>query len=281
MKSRNHRKERANETLLIIGEGEYTAEHGKRIELKGDIAHMTINTQLYVENQLSRMVANVLQSKAPHDDTIFSVSNETTLEGVSQLVRSGKYMRVGVLNFASAKNPGGGFLNGSLAQEESLAVASALYQSLIQCHEGYYDYHRNKNLLYSDRMIYTPDCPVFRDDDGVLLNEPYYVDFVTSAAPNIKAMREDDPLQDRVLSTFQERSEKVLALFAEYGCDAIVLGAWGCGVFGNDPSMVAEVFAKFLKPGGKWYKRFRVVRFSVLAHSRLQDNFVAFKTMFQ
>lgn len=280
MKPRDHRKETANETLLILSEGRYTTESGKRIDLQEAINRMTINTQLYTENQLRRMAASILQSKPPYESTAFAVVNETTLEGASRLGESGEWQRVGVLNFASAKNPGGGFLGGSLAQEESLAVASALYQSLIQCREGYYDYHRGKNLLYSDRMIYTQDCPVFRDDDGRLLDEPYFIDFVTSAAPNIGAMHEDSPLRDRVLTSFQERSEKILALFSEHGCDALVLGAWGCGVFGNDPAMVAEVFADQLKLGGKWHGRFRMILFSVLDRSRTQENINAFEMAF-
>ena len=280
MKSRNQRKETANETLLILSEGRYTSRYGKQVNVKEQIDVMTVNTQLYTENQLQRMAMSILQRTRPYDGTAFAVVNETTLNGASRLAKSGKWQRVGVLNFASAKNPGGGFLGGSLAQEESLAVASALYQSLVQCRGNYYDYHRSKNLLYSDRMIYTPDCPVFRDDEGQLLDEPYYVDFVTSAAPNIGAMHEDSSLRDRVLPTFQERSEKVLALFAEHGCDAVVLGAWGCGVFRNDPKTVADVFADHLKPGGNWHGQFRQVLFSVLDYTRSQENIKAFETAF-
>ncbi len=80
--------------------------------------------------------------------------------------------RIGILNFASAKNPGGGFLGGSQAQEESLARSIALYASL-QSEFQFYEEHREMViLLYSHSMIFSPNCPVFRDDQGVLLSKP-------------------------------------------------------------------------------------------------------------
>ena len=84
---------------------------------------------------------------------------------------------VAVLNFASAKNPGGGFLGGSLAQEESLATASALYTSLISQETSFYCVNRRPEhkAFYTHRMISSPHVPVFRDDTGELLAQPYTV----------------------------------------------------------------------------------------------------------
>jgi uncharacterized protein (TIGR02452 family) len=78
-----------------------------------------------------------------------------------------------VLNFASAKNPGGGFLNGARAQEESLARSSALYPCLRK--SGMYDHHRaSGDCLYTDWMIVSPEVPVYRDDEtGALLGEAF------------------------------------------------------------------------------------------------------------
>jgi len=277
MNNRSRRKEIAEETLIIINEKYYKTANGQRVDLTDQIGRMLAGTELYLPNPLKNLVEGVLQQNQVFESCQLEVADETTLQGASRLVKSGQYQRVGVLNFASAKNPGGGFLNGSMAQEESLASSSALYESLIHC-QDYYSWHKSHaNLLYSDRMIYTPDCPVFRDDDGRLLDEPYLVDFMTSPAPNIGAMREDSPLRDEVLPVLRERSEKVLAVMANHGCDAVVLGAWGCGVFKNDPDMVAEVFAQHLKQGGRWHNRFRKVVFSILDRSRQQENIQAFQ----
>jgi uncharacterized protein (TIGR02452 family) len=40
----------------------------------------------------------------------------------------------------------------------------------------------------------------------------------------------------------ETRVAKVLAIAAIHGHEALVLGAWGCGVFGNDGGEIAELF---------------------------------------
>jgi len=169
------------------------------------------------------------------------------------------------LNFASAKNPGGGFLRGTQAQEESLARSSGLYKSLLKCPE-YYDFNRsNRSLLYSDRMIYSPGCPVFKKDDGTLLSTSYIVDFITSPAPNAGEI-EKKQSQDKgkISEVLYVRGAKLLSLAAYHQCDALVLGAWGCGVFRNDPAIVAQMFADLLLANGQFSGRFKSVLFSVL-----------------
>src|SRR5207253_843688 len=100
---------------------------------------------------------------------------ETTLASARRLVAAGQ--RPAALNFASAKHPGGGFLNGALAQEESLARSSALYACLVG--NPMYTFHQaQSDALYTDYAIYSPDVPVFRGDDGALLPEPYLCSFI-------------------------------------------------------------------------------------------------------
>ena len=149
----------------------------------------------------------VLAQPAAFAETVFEVANKTTLQGSARLVVSEEDSRLGVLNFASARNPGGGFLAGAQAQEESLARSSGLYQSLLKC-QSYYHYHRvHRSGLYSDRMIYSPHCPVFRRDDGVLLEQPYCVDFITAPAPNAGSVLQNQPsLAAEIESVLRERA---------------------------------------------------------------------------
>ncbi|MFR3753045.1 MAG: TIGR02452 family protein [Enterocloster sp.] len=79
--------------------------------------------------------------------------------------------RCAVLNFASAKNPGGGFINGAMAQEESLAASSCLYKTLT-AHETYYRMNRAcSTMIYTDHAIFSPDVVFFRDGRfGLLRN---------------------------------------------------------------------------------------------------------------
>jgi uncharacterized protein (TIGR02452 family) len=184
---------------------------------------------------------------------------------------------VAALNFASAKNPGGGFLNGSQAQEESLARSSALHASLLRAWEFYERHRGSPSLLYSDAMIWSPGCPVFRDDEGRPLDEPQLVSFITSPAPNAGATAENRPEELPLIpEVFGRRSEYVLALAASQGYKCLILRAWGCGVFRNDPAVVASAFVGHLRQGA-WSGRFERVVFSVLDTSPTRETLAAFE----
>ena len=174
--------------------------------------------------------------------TSVAVANQTTLAAARGLIDEG--FRPAVLNFASAKSPGGGFLLGARAQEEYLARSSGLYACLVG--NAMYDYHGMRlDDMYSDWVIYSPDVPVFRDDSGDLLESPYTVSVITSPAPFAVAIRRDSPERLGELPvTFFHRILKVLSVGLLHDHDSLVLGAWGCGAFENDATMVAGLFRK-------------------------------------
>ena len=159
---------------------------------------------------------------------------------------------------------GRGFLNGAQAQEESIARSSALYPCQQAAGE-FYEFHRDQDdLRYSDRIIYSPGVPVFRADDGALLDEPYAVSFLTAAAPNLGAIVTSQPeAAASVPGMLAARAERVLAVAAAHGHRKLVLGAWGGGVFRNDPAAVAAVFAAGL---ARARGRFDHVVLAVLDH---------------
>ena len=129
-------------------------------------------------------------------------------------------------------------------------------------------------------MILSPNCPIFRDDAGELLSEPYSITFITSAAPNVTDMIKKEPEEIQNIPTIlQERAARVLALAVDFNADALVLGAWGCGVFGNNPQQVAEIFYSLFKPGGEFENRFPIVLFSVLDTSKNKLTYQAFNTI--
>ena len=255
----------AKDTVQILEAGYYCSPDGKQVDIVQELASCLEQTKCYEPDTLSTIQQKVLSDNPQFLTIEFEVRNETTLMGAERLARSQQFQKIGVLNFASAKNPGGGFLKGSQAQEESLARSSALYKSLLQCPE-YYNFHRShKSLLYSDRIIYSPGCPIIRRDDGTLLEKPYLVDFLTSPAPNAGAIWRNQPQEgEKIGEVLYNRGAKLLSLAIDNGCDALVLGAWGCGVFRNEPSIVAQMFADFLLPQGQFAGRFKTVLFSVL-----------------
>ena len=281
MLNRRTRARLAAETLEILEEGAYTASDGRHVDIAAAVQACLDGTCFLEPEALATIREEVLAEPPTNEVTNFEVANETTLIGAYRLIQAGSWARVGVLNFASAKNPGGGFQGGSQAQEESLARSSALYPSLLQARD-YYEFHReNRSCFYSDRMIYSPRCPVLRDDEGTLLAVPYEVDFITSPAPNAGVIRRNEPESvDRIPGVLEDRSGKFLALAAHVGCDVLVLGAWGCGVFKNDPVMVAEAFGANLGPGGPFHGRFAHVIFSVFDRSKTGATHAAFHARF-
>ncbi|MDZ7694632.1 MAG: TIGR02452 family protein [Balneolaceae bacterium] len=189
---------------------------------------------------------------------------------------------MGVLNFALGAEPGRRIFNrGPRPRKRAWRGALVCILSLKQC-PSYYEYHRShRSTLYSDRMIWSPGCPVFRTDDGTLLNEPYRVHFITSPAPNAGAVRQNEPENSsKIKPVLRERSAKVLALAAHHGCDALVLGAWGCGVFRNDPETVARIFRNHLGRTSAFCNRFQKVLFSVLDSSDAKQTIKPFRAAF-
>lgn len=149
--------------------------------------------------------------------------------------------RIIALNFASAKNPGGGYVTGANAQEESLCRCSLLYYTIKDCGEYYAANRNHKGADYTDGMIYSSNVPVIRNDSGELLPEPVLCDFLTCPAVNRRAARayiSDDKLN----ATMEKRIDKLTALVMSKKPELIVLGAFGCGVFGNRRETVYPMF---------------------------------------
>lgn len=168
------------------------------------------------------------------DATTVEVANETTLVAARRLHALAE--PVLALNFANGVHPGGGFLDGALAQEEVLCRASALYATLAG--DPMYAAHRQRPLPdATDWAILSPAVPVFRDDAGVALAAPWPLDILTCAAPYAPALG-----QPQAGDLLAQRIERVLAIAEAFGYTHLVLGAWGCGAFGNDPERTAWDF---------------------------------------
>jgi uncharacterized protein (TIGR02452 family) len=274
--SRNKRAEQANETMAVLDSGHYTAPSGAVVSVAPALGTCLEETRLLASLELERIL-KVAEAERPSSavDAIIEVVNETTLEGIAHLHREGAEP-IAALNFASAKNPGGGFLGGSQAQEESLARSSGLHASLMKAWPYYEQNRENPSLLYSDSAILSPGCPVFRDDNGVFLETLQKANFISCAAPNAGAIASNSPGEVALIpEVFLRRSRYVLAVAATQGYRNLVLGAWGCGVFRNDPHMVAETFARLLF-AERWAARFARIRFSVLDASPDKSIFNAF-----
>ena len=173
-----------------------------------------------------------------------------------------------VLNFASSVSPGGGVRNGASAQEEDLCRRSNLLQALdtFEHHVLYYD----KNRLDIPEMKFgTSDCiltknvTVFKNRE-YKLELPKTCDVITMAAPNLKTDPWDRGGTDEheYLDAFAARIKYIFAVAAIFGYNDLVLGAWGCGAYRNDPVTVAGMFNKAINLP-EYRDRFRQIIFAI------------------
>ncbi len=206
----------------------------------------------------------------PGRRTIVQVTNETTLQASRRLTDRG--LNPLALNFANGVQPGGGFLQGARAQEEVLCRSSALYATLLE--DEMYEHHRSRPRPDStDWAILSPGVPVFRTDSGTELDEPWLLSFVTCAAPYAPVIG-----QPESGDLLQQRIHRVLAVAEAYGYSALVLGAWGCGAFGNDPQRTATDFRLALE--NEFRGAFAEVLFAITDWSREQRYIGPFREVF-
>lgn len=148
-----------------------------------------------------------------------------------------------ILNFASYKNPGGKFLEGSSAQEEMLCHTSFLYNVLLG-HRDYYEWnnqHKNK-ALYTNRAIFSPNVLFFQTKPIRNAN------VITCASPNKGvALRYGQATETENKEALKERIRFIHRIAAEQNTEILILGAFGCGVFRQNPTETAELFQEEFK----------------------------------
>ncbi|MEM1182700.1 MAG: TIGR02452 family protein, partial [Acidobacteriota bacterium] len=177
----------AIEILEICDAGHYTSASGRRVSIAHAQQAAVGGTRYFSPEDGVAPAPGQPGSDGPRVEVIDATTQEASL----QLADEGD---VAALNFASARNPGGGFLGGARAQEEEVCRCSGLYRCLVTAPE-YYTYHRaHRSLLYSDRMIYSPKVPFFRTAaKQPLLEEPFLVSVITAPAPNAGAIARNAP----------------------------------------------------------------------------------------
>ncbi len=284
MSKRATRAQIAQETVSILEQGRYALPIGAEVSIREPLELARSQSVLYTPDHFGGVFSRrdeILRRRVDRPPVAFEVVNETTMHAARRLMTTQGVPRILALNFASAKNPGGGFLKGSQAQEESLARASGLYACIAPLREMYDTNRQFRSCLYTDHMIYSPDVPVFRDDDDSLLDHPYLVSFVTAPAVNAGAVRTNEPENlSRLEPVMLARMEKLLSLAIVHGHETLVLGAWGCGVFANDPERVAAWFARHLTDDGLFRTAFERVVFAVLDQTPTKATIRPFERLF-
>ena len=259
----------AKETMKITEDGRYLANGREVVFDDVNVKEVIVITpemgdEIVKEDFASADLGSMCRLKVVNDDS-FAAS-----EGLDKPL---------VMNFANAHSPGGGFLHGANAQEESLCRTSTLYASIRsrEASEMYRYNNTHVSPVESDYMLISPNVVVFRGEGFALLENPYTVGVVTAPAPNKRGaamMASAKTIEE----TFIRRIRIMCAAAVKYGFKSMVLGAWGCGAFGNDPKDVAEYF-KYVLIDDEYGKCFDEVCFAIYG-SENGKNITAFRKAF-
>jgi uncharacterized protein (TIGR02452 family) len=227
-----------------------------------------LHTQEMLDKYADRIEKSIKDSKVydKFDESIdyvkrpitkIDIEAKTTSEMISKVCNKYKDSRVCALNFASYKNAGGGYIKGAMAQEEAICIDSYLYNVLSSDFITHNFYEKNlKDLhyaLYDNNLVYSPD---------ILFFNACNCDIITCAAPNISCYNKyNRKLSDRdYFNLLVDRIEGIFKVAILNKVDYIILGAWGCGVFGNDANTVANAFNKVIQ---KYKGAFKSIYFAI------------------
>ncbi len=272
-----------NKRDLLIEVFNDTETRMKEGQLKEAVDYTIKNTDVFTEKR-------DVEKRDDAEPCKVTVTKNKTFQAAFELRKKYPDERICVHNFASATNPGGGVKRGSTAQEECLCRSSTLYPCLDtkMLWDSYYGFHRKlHDLRYTDKCIYTPDIVVFKDDSEVpkLLKEEdwIHVDVITCAAPNLRekpynAMNPGEGTSIKVtdrelLEIHKKRAHVILSAAVSKQVDVLVLGAFGCGAFCNNPEIVARAYREVIP---EYRTCFREIEFAVYCTPRDMTNFYVF-----
>lgn len=200
-------------------------------------------------------------------DAEITVVNADTFLVCQDLVECKQGYSVCALNMASSYHPGGGWEKGSMAQEEELFRRSNYFMTL-KTH--FYP-------LKPGSVVYSPLISIIKDEDYEDLRRPIPIAMIAAAAPKYPDVEKDAQGVMRYshrkdFETVKETVDLIFQVASSFQHDVLVLGAWGCGCYGNPPHDVIDIFNWALQ---RYSHSFKKIVFAVL--SRRDDNFALFQ----
>ena len=244
-----------------------------------------IGKEVYLDLESDRMVTYYLndtgeEQKATVSRPSFNTKTIVTPDDtVTAIFNHNSPDKLAVLNFASAKRPGGGFLSGANAQEESLARSSTLICSIgNDAAKVMYETNQRRDTkgIYTDAMLFSPSVSFFRNADGVLISQPVTTSVITAPAVN-KTVAGKSATNEAIRKVMRARMRHLFDIAIINGKTDLLLGAWGCGVFGNDPNDVANDFKQVLSED-PYKNAFENIQFAIPGN--FTQTLMAFKKVF-
>lgn len=273
------------DTMQILKQGFYE-KNGSKIALKLSAADMQ-NIQVCLPDDVKAICDNTdfMPTAAENVSCVHSCENIDSYALARKRVAEG-ISKVLVLNLASPVHPGGGVRRGARAQEEDLCRKSSLLLSLeSKTASKYYDYNKSLHtFMGSDALMLTPQVEIIKDENGVLLDNTVVVSVLTCAAPKVSGGKEGMS-ETAYRQLVYNRIVGMLKAAAFFGYRHLILGAWGCGAYGNDASVISDLFRRALNEldynGFKEKDLFRRIDFAVLDRTPAQFNYKQFEWNFK
>lgn len=206
------------------------------------------NDKLLKDNVFDGMRSEFIKDHVPvekNEISDFSVEKNTVKLTTVDCILKNAGKKMIALNFANAIVAGGAYIIGGSAQEESLCRASGLYYTIKQ-QKAFYRQNRLHVLAdYTDGMIFSENVKIIRDSDGNILDNPVLCDFITCPAVN---RYESFFLGSKKLdAVMKRRIDKIVSFAESRHPELIILGAFGCGAFGNKRETVFPMFEEAVK----------------------------------
>ena len=256
--------------------------------LSASVKRAKQNTTVFYEDDYPQFDASIVKEES------IAVTKHRSFQAAMQLSKEYPGSKIAVMNFANAFHAGGGVTKGSSAQEESLCRCSTLYPLLYRrtLRDTFYKHHHDLNTpKASDSLIYTEGVIICKTDEGYPLRmkkeDWVTVDVITIAAPDLRAKSNQYAAvvgngacmnQAELFGYHVKRAIHMLTVAASKGADILVLGAFGCGAFENDPCVVARAYKTALE---EFPDVFRKIEFAVYCSPQNQENYEAFQKVFE
>ena len=240
------------DTLAILEQGDYSKD-GQDVHLAFSPEQMR-EIQVFLPEELPSLAATErVETQAQDASCTFGCENEDALVLAQKqyqcLKNSGDHApKILVLNLASATRPGGQTRNGASAQEEDLCRRTSLLLSLeSEAAKRYYDYNNaRKTRMGSDGVLLSPNVEVIKDASSEPLDQSFPISVMSCAAPMVRLGLEGLS-QQAYEELLYKRIQGMLLVAASQGYRHLILGAFGCGVYGNDAALVSDLFARAIK----------------------------------
>ncbi|MCD8364328.1 MAG: TIGR02452 family protein [Clostridiales bacterium] len=273
------------DTLDILERGSYTKE-GQEVRLRFSPEQMR-EVQVFLPDEIAALRTEAQESGSVDGGRcIFSCENTDALtlaqRKCQNLSRSGDFApAILVLNLASGTQPGGRTRNGANAQEEDLCRRTSLLLSLeSEAARRYYSYNNErKTRMGSDAVMLSPNVEVIKDSSSETLSDPFRISVMSCSAPMVRLGLEGMSQQEYEMMLYQ-RIQGMLLVAASRGYRHLVLGAFGCGVYGNDAATVSDLFYRAIQnlsyAGIDSGRLFDSIDFAVLCRSDEDYNYVEF-----